>query len=402
MKKQKLISILFCLILTVSFVSVKAKNAEYSLLDGESVRLLGRGEVFEDSERTFNWPNAGFEFEFSGTKAEVYVNKSSFDEEAFEGSYFNAAVYDGDELVRVERMKLIAGWNTIYEVKENDPEVKKIMLVRSSEACRGTLTMSKLRCNAKPQKTEPRARQIEFIGDSYTAGYGNSAHLSKSTYYSAQNTDNWNAYTGMVAREFGADNTVIAYQGKGVFANRSLEKLNNTMYYQFSNNEITIDGNQSSINLSTGETYKPNGYQPQLVTIWLGTNDEAAGVDTNTFRTMYERLLNSVRDKYPNAKILNIALENSMYLETIKSISEERGEENGYYMLVLDVFKSTSYDHPDIEEGKRISKQVIEKINSIPSVWGGNTTTQNRPLSDYEKDILKQIVIRFIGVWSLI
>ena len=38
-------------------------------MNNKNVRLLGRGEVVGNS-RCFNWPNAGFEFEFSGEKAE--------------------------------------------------------------------------------------------------------------------------------------------------------------------------------------------------------------------------------------------------------------------------------------------------------------------------------------------
>lgn len=94
-------------------VVASASENEYSLLNSDYVRLLGRGEVVENS-RCFNWPNAGFEFEFSGTKAEVYADNALLTEKP-NGSYFNVAVYDGDILVRVTRMKLDTGWNTIYE-----------------------------------------------------------------------------------------------------------------------------------------------------------------------------------------------------------------------------------------------------------------------------------------------
>ena len=371
MKGKKIISVLLCLMAMMPFVLVKAENTEYSLLDSEYVRLLGRGEAGNNA-RTFNWPNAGFEFEFSGTKAEVYVDKSSFDTTASEGNYFNVAVYNGDSLVRVDRIKLILGWNTIYEIKDGDPEVKKIMTVRSSEACRGTLTMSKLRCDGVPTATEPRERLIEFIGDSYTAGYGNSPGLSKTTYYCAQNTDNWNSYTGIVARHFGADNNVIAYQGKGLYANQSGEVYDNTMTEQFLYEDIIVDGNMSSINLSTGKQHKFYKYQPQVVTIWLGTNDWAKEVDVETFKTAYTDFLGVVRENYPDAHILNIALEDSQYLDTINTIVNDssRGENNKYYMLVLDKFQSVNLGHPDIAEDERIANQIIDKINSIPFVWG--------------------------------
>ena len=360
-----------CIALLLSFAGVYGTDAggEYPLISGGYVRLLGRGEIIGEESRTFNWPNAGFEFEFSGTKAEVYVDQVTLSSNVVNGSYFNAAVYDGDVLVRVSRLRLVAGWNTIFEAQAGDPETKKIMLVRSSEACKGTLRMSKLRCDAVPKASAQRPRLIEFIGDSYTAGYGNSPELSEATYYCAQNTDNWNSYTGIVARCYNADNNVIAYQGKGLYANRSLTALTDTMADQFEYEEIYVAS--ASENMSTRAPHRFEEYQPQLVTIWLGTNDAAAPVENATFETAYINFLDTVREKYPNAAILNMALRGSRYCDIIQSVvnAESRGEKNGYYMLVLNPFTTTSLGHPDIAEDHRIADQIIEKLDSISGLW---------------------------------
>lgn len=365
---KKFLSVVLCLALICSSVIfVSAENVEYSLLENRYVRFLGRGEIIGNS-RCFNWPNSGFEFEFSGSKAEVYAD-IKVNSESYNGNYFNVAVYDGDTLIRVNRIKLVSGWNTFYEEQSGDPSLKKIMLVRSSEACRGTIRMSKIRTDAVPNASVPREKLIEFIGDSYTAGYGNSAHLSSATVYCAENTDNWNSYTGFVARHYNADNNVIAYQGKGVYANISLSNLNHTMSHQFGYEEIKVDSDV--FNMSSLEKHKFYKYQPQLVTIWLGTNDSAAPVDQATFKTAYAALLDNVRTQYPNATILNIALANSMYLDTIKSVvnDDTRGEENKCYMLELDKFTSTSFGHPDVAEDQRIANQIIEKLDSIKDLW---------------------------------
>ena len=365
---KKILSVILCFWILMSLVVVaSASENEYSLLNSDYVRLLGRGDVVENS-RCFNWPNAGFEFEFSGTKAEVYADNALLTEKP-NGSYFNVAVYDGDILVRVTRMKLDTGWNTIYEEQNDDPDIKKIMVVRSSEACRGTIRMSKIRCDARPEASAPRAKLIEFIGDSFTAGYANSPELSTEAGYCAENTDNWNSYTGFVARHYDADNNVIAYQGKGVYANRSLDNLIDTMSHQFEYEEIYVSVPER--NMSTRKRHIFYKYQPQLVTIWLGTNDAAAPVDDETFKTHYIKLLDNVRKKYPNASILNICLENSRYLDEIKSAVNDssRGEENKFYMLELEMFTSMNVGHPDIAEDRRIAEKIIEKIDSIDGVW---------------------------------
>lgn len=365
---KKFLSVVLCFVILISCVNVTfAAETEYSILNSNHVRLLGRGELI-GSSRCFNWPNAGFEFEFSGRKVEVYADQALFTATP-NGSYFNVAVYDNDTLVRVIRMKIIAGWNTIYEEQNGDPSVKKIMVVRSSEAIRGTVRMSKIRCDASPVASSPRVKLIEFIGDSFTAGYGNSPELSTENNYCAENTDNWNSYTGFVARHYNADNNVIAYQGKGVFANYNIENQTDTMSHQFEYEEIYVDVPER--NMSSRALHKFYEYQPQLVTIWLGTNDASAGVENETFKTAYAALVDNVRNKYPNAVILNMALEDSRYYNVISEVvnDETRGEKNKFYMLELDKFTSTNVGHPDIAEDQRIANQIIEKIDSIKDVW---------------------------------
>ena len=165
------------------------------------------------------------------------------------------------------------------------------------------------------------------------------------------------------------DRNVIAYQGKGVYANRSLSNLNHTMSHQFGYEEIKVDSD--TFNMSTLENHKFYKYQPQLVTIWLGTNDAAAPVDQDTFKTAYAKLLSNVRAQYPNATILNMALKESMYLDTIKAVvtGSDWGEANKCYMLELNKFTSTSFGHPDVAEDQRIANQIIEKLDSIKGLW---------------------------------
>ena len=165
------------------------------------------------------------------------------------------------------------------------------------------------------------------------------------------------------------DRNVIAYQGKGVYANRSLSNLNHTMSHQFGYEEIKVDSD--TFNMSTLEKHKFYKYQPQLVTIWLGTNDAAAPVDQDTFKTAYAKLLSNVRAQYPNATILNMALKESMYLDTIKAVvtGSDWGEANKCYMLELNKFTSTSFGHPDVAEDQRIANQIIEKLDSIKGLW---------------------------------
>lgn len=367
MRKISLV-FLCCMILFSTIPVLSATENEYFLTDNRYVRLLGRGEMSKES-RTFNWPNAGFEFVFNGTTASVYVDNATVtnNDTKYNGNYFTIVVYDGDKYIRANRQLLTDGWNVIYRKGSRDPDVKTIMVVRSSEAWSGTIKMSKLKADAIPKASEPRKKLIEFIGDSLTTGYANSPKLSHSTQCCAQNTDNWYCYTALVARHYNADNNVIANYGKGVYANRLITSTNHTMSHMFEYQDPYVDYPET--NMSTLAKHDFTSYQPDVVTVLLGGNDLAAKVSNKDFKTAYGALIDNIRSKYPDAIILCISRA-SVYQSIIKELSEEesRGEANVFYFMTLKPWTTVNLGHPDIEEGERIAKQIIEKLDSIPNL----------------------------------
>ena len=165
---RRITSTILCLLMLCSFFSVFAETLEYSVLNNEYVRVLGRGEVINDNARTFNWPNSGFEFEFSGTKAEVYVDRATIIgiDKDVNGSYFNVAIYNGDTLVRVERIKLEEGWNVFYEEKTGDD-------IPSDEPCDIAVSKDCLLYKVTVEEGE----QIVKTGNTAMAGCGTYAKL---------------------------------------------------------------------------------------------------------------------------------------------------------------------------------------------------------------------------------
>ncbi len=51
-----------------------------------------------------------------------------------------------------------------------------------------------------------------------------------------------------------------------------------------------------------------NGEEPDMIFVYLGTNDYANGVDLNTFATSYERMLVKMKDRYTHSKIYSFTL----------------------------------------------------------------------------------------------
>ncbi len=343
-----------------------AATKEYLLTDSEKVRLLGRGEVLEGNSRTFNWPNSGFEFTYTGSVAEVYVDQVLAEKNEYNIPYFNVSV-DGAEPVRKPMQE---GWNILYTGK--DEETHTIRVVRSSEACKGTIRMSSLRTDGLPTATEARDHQILFIGDSYTAGYGNSPGLSTYTAYCAQNTDNWNSYTGFLERHYQADATVLAYQGKGACFNRD-GLTTGALSEQFEYADILVDG---SYNMSTKAAWGFEEQEPQIVSVFLGTNDRA-GVSSASFddpeayfEENYQAFLERIRFEYPNATILCLSrADYGMMTQISNAVTALGGEAKGIYYMEFSPFPTSSYGHPNIEEHQALADKLIEKIDAIPNIW---------------------------------
>lgn len=347
---------------------------EYDVTKAENVRILGRGSKDANGARTFNWPNSGIEFKFDGTTAAVNVTDITFDTDGGdEGNYFNVQVDGGEP----QRIKMKAGRNVICE-NLAEGQTHSVKMVRSSEAYRGTIRIDHLLTDSEPTATTEKDKKILFIGDSYTAGYGNVPELSDCTWGCAKNTDNWYSYAGYVMRKLDADGDVLAYQGKGLATNGDGTTENN-MASQFTKSDIYVDdagflGNLNGYTQST-EVWNFEEKAPQLIAIWLGTNDYLGtkGNAGAAFKTAYVDFLGNVKNKYPNATVICCSRpeEGQYYSEEVEEAVEQIGGAiNGYYYLKFNTFSGSGiYGHPNKAEHQVIANELITKINSISGVW---------------------------------
>ena len=342
---------------------VLAEDATYSVTTDEYVRLLGRG-VVTDNGRSFNWPQSGFEFEFIGTKASIYVKKATGT------AYFNVSVDGGDPT----RILLTEGLNVLCEnLPLNDHIIK---FVRSSEAIHGKVYITNLYVDGQaPIPTKEKERKLEIYGDSYTAGYGNVPVGIENEDVSAQNTDHWKGYASIVARHYDADANVIAFSGKGMAMNHNSSGTTtneiNTIPMQFEYADIaTGTGAESS--------WDHSKYTPDLVIIFLGTNDyrgtSAMGTHGAYFQEKYEEFLSTLKTTYPTSKILCLSKMNTCYKEDAMAAVENAGGEGaGVYHYTFKTFGESGIDaHPSAAEHQSIANELINAINSIEGIWGDN------------------------------
>ncbi|RZJ95617.1 MAG: lipase [Brevundimonas sp.] len=111
----------------------------------------------------------------------------------------------------------------------------------------------------------PRERQIEFIGDSYTVGYGNTSPVRECTQEVIHDTtDTQQAFGPRVANHYGADYRINAYSGFGIVRN-----------YNGGVTELSLPIIYSRLKPDTADApaASDSAWKPQIIVINLGTND---------------------------------------------------------------------------------------------------------------------------------
>lgn len=217
------------------------------------VHVGGRVIAEAGGALSFGWPGVYFEGRFNGTAVRVrFETDTEFmrllvdnkEREVFRaGGLMDILVDDlgpGEHLIRLEKMT---------ESQVGGGRFLGFFPVGSTT----------------PLPPQPRARQIEFIGDSWTVGYGNTSPTRTCTVQEVHDlTDTQQAFGPVVARRFDADYRVNAWSGFGMVRN--------------------YDGGVRDLNLPTVyPRLRPDdvvrvaeadeAWRPQVIVINLGTND---------------------------------------------------------------------------------------------------------------------------------
>ncbi len=217
-------------------------------------------------------------------------------------------------------------------------------------------------------------RQIEFIGDSFSAGYGNLSskrECSQDEVWST--TDTQQAWGPLVARHYNADYRVNAYSGFGIVRNyngvaprRSLVK-----FYPYGLFDEATPAND-------------DGWQPQVIVIALGGNDFSTPVhDGEKWATdaalradyiaTYVSFVQSLRASHPDARFVLVTYgqdEIRSDLDTIVGRLKKAGETRIDRLDVGGDFARMGCDwHLNLDDDKKVASAVEAYLDQHPDVW---------------------------------
>lgn len=248
-----------------------------------------------DGAYRFGWPAVYFEARFWGTAVAVDV--------ASETDFYRLLV-DGRERMRIDRPR--GGRLTVSGLTPGEHVVRLEKLTESQTGggrFRGFFLAGRGRGLAAPH----RRAQVEFIGDSYTVGYGNSSPKRTCTRAEVHDTtDSQRAFGPLAAKRLGLDYRVVAYSGFGIARNYNGNRAGETMPLLYPR---LVPDDPAHVETARG------GWRPRTIVINLGTNDFSTPLHAGeawasaealhaAYRAGYEAFVRRLMAARPQARIV--------------------------------------------------------------------------------------------------
>ena len=235
------------------------------------------------------------------------------------------------------------------------------------------------------------ALKIEFIGDSYTCGYGNEVSIPQSgnpnTGFHSVNENNYNAWGAIASRTLNAQYMCTAASGRGLYRNNtgSTTGLIPKFYDQ------TIADQSSPV-------WDHNNYTPNILVIHVGTNDfypvsVGNAIDSAAFVNAYINFVTKLRGYYPSACIIctvpnglsdyyptgakNLTRAKNFIQAIVTSLKNE-GDNKVYNLLMSSQgAKGEPYGedyHPSLQTHEQMADELVSFINTLTDCSSGATT----------------------------
>jgi lysophospholipase L1-like esterase len=211
-----------------------------------------------------------------------------------------------------------------------------------------------------PAPAKPE-RKIEFIGDSYTAGYGNESPGRTCSSEQLRAYTNANKSFGpLVTKAFHAQSVVLGYSGAGMVRNYGESSKKSEKPFPYYYGKVLGD--------VSGE-WNFTQWTPDLAVICLGTNDFSTTPypDDTSYKNAYHTFIGRVLGNYPDASILCVTTHTGPMDNYVKQVVaaevSSKGHPKVYYAEFPQSLAMNGCDyHPSAADDKAIAAALIDTI----------------------------------------
>ncbi|MEU9576443.1 SGNH/GDSL hydrolase family protein [Streptomyces chilikensis] len=351
-----------------SQASAASSSARPAALAG--FRTVGRVKEAADGSVQYTWPGIAFEGRFRGTGVGIVLDDAANDYDVqIDGETVSTLVTPGRTTFRVE--DLADTRHTVRLVKRTESPWA-VGRFSGFVAARGGRILP---------APAARSRQIEFIGDSYTAGYGNTSGTRDCSANGGvdRNSNADLAFGALTARKLDADHQQNAFSGRGMVRNYngSDPGTDYRTYYD-----------RALLNVAGDVWRKPRAWRPQVVVVGLGINDFSTPLRPGepwaaqseliaAYTNAYHGFLDKLRARYGGSTFLVVSatsVSGTAFAETTRGIVRDRnarGDDRvGHWYYDDPALDRLGCDwHPSLHDHRIISGLLDRYLATLPLDW---------------------------------
>jgi len=285
------------------------------------ITYVGR-TLSSDQGVSFDWSSTCVKVAFQGDYLAVRASDTGKD-------YLNVWIdremsADADEVVCIQSTDSVL---VLAQLKGGKKKQHTAIIQKRTEGTQGRVTFHEFITDGPMLEAAPvRERLIEFIGDSYTCGYGIENSIRFNPYRpETQNTSK--TYCAVLARYFDADFITVSHSGLGICRNYD-DGAKQAKWYMPVRYTQTFDEERTP-------KWEPNGLKPSITMIYLGQNDFSTERQPmrEPFKKNYKQLIKEIKDYYgEDHPILCVSTKvDKLLFDFVRECVEECGYTNVYY-----------------------------------------------------------------------
>ncbi|MDH6454808.1 MULTISPECIES: SGNH/GDSL hydrolase family protein [unclassified Streptomyces] len=331
---------------------------------------VGRVKAAADGFVRYSWPGICFEARFRGTGVGVLLDDAVND-------------YDVQVDGRTTATLVTPGRATAWVRGLSDSE-HRVRLVKRTESpwsegrFGGFVPAAGGAILAAPPA---RRRQIEFIGDSNTVGYGNMSGTRDCSGNGGvdRNTDSDLSFGALTARRLGADYQINAFSGRGMVRNYNGSSPGTDYRTYYDRALLAVEGDVWQ---------RPADWRPQAVVVGLGLNDFSTPLNPGerwsteaelvaAYESAYHGFLDKLRARYGPGTFLVVSATNlgaSPFAGTVERIARTRNA-RGDQRVGHWYYDDPSLDHlgcdwhPSARDHRIIAGLLEDRLATLPLGW---------------------------------
>lgn len=324
--------------------------------------------LVEGNDVSFDWTGSYIRIAFEGSYLAVTLSDSGKD-------WFNVWL-DSPFTKDADRILTAKGDTTLVlcdadilkaKYGKKVPKQHTVILQKRTEASQGRVTIHSFKAEKILQAEPIKQRVIEFVGDSFTCGYG-TENSKPSDPFRPEDENQNHTHAAILGRYFDADILVAAHSGQGVNRNYNDGGRGYTMVDRYLRLFDASDPKDKD-----APKWQPESFpvKPAITVIYLGENDfsRQRQPSKRAFTEDYIKLLKEIKAFYGEDHPILCAAPRIEVFEYVQAAVEQAGMKNvtytGIFRQAFLMNETGSSHHPAYPAQRKIAHNFIPYISTL-------------------------------------